>query len=300
MWRWWILAGLVVMALGVAACGDRTHDVGPCADRRSLQRSWESSVGWELSGDMGTVDDEFYRDLYRAFAPRLDVNVGETTKLTLSIRNRSDKTPTLTMRYHMPNVIFTITTPDCDPIWFSPKVKGVDRRTEVRFDPGEEKQYVSRGEWDFQVEGFGHKVPPGWYLAHALVGVYDETDEERIGLMVAYRRFYVGEAELFTARDEHPPAPVDPSACGGPVRRLEHVLREHDEHEGWIDSLRSRDNRFIYVTSAPLLDENRLSVSAYGIRVMVRAPLMDDWGLPDCVGELPVQVVVVEWTNRLW
>ncbi len=292
MWRWWILAGLAAMGLGVVGCGDGTHDVGLCADRGSLKRSWESYI------DTGTVDDEFYRELYRTFAPRLDVSLGETAKLTLTIRNRSDEAQTLTMRYHAPNVIFTITKPDCDPIWFSPKVKGVERKTEVRFEPGEEKRYVSRGEWNFQVEGFGSKVWPGWYLAHAIVGVYDESEEERIGVMVAYRRFYVREADLFAARDEHPPALADPSACGGPVRGIEHALRERDEHGGWLDNLRFRDNRFRYAPAAPLLDENRLPVGAYGIRVIVRGPLMDDWGLPDCVGELPVQVVVVEWSNR--
>ncbi len=303
MWRWWILAGLVVMALGVSACGDGTHDVGLCADQGHLKRSWESDIRWELSGDTGTVDDEFYQELYRTFAPRLDVKLGETAKLTLTIRNRSDEAQTLTMRYYAANVIFTITTPGCFPVWFSPKVEGIERRTEVRFEPGEEKQYESRGEWNFQVEDLGHKVWPGWYLAHAIVGVYDESEEERIGVMVAYRRFYVREAELFGARDEHPPAPVDPSSCGGPVRGIEQASREREEHGGWLRDLRdiqSWDRRFRYALAAPLLDENRLFVGVYGLRVVVRGPLMDDLRLPDCVGKLPVQVVVVEWSNRTW
>ena len=210
MWRWWGLVVLLASVCAVTACGG-AHDIGPCANSGNLKRSWESSI------DTGTVDDEFYRELYRTYAPRLDVDLGETVKLTLAIRNRSDEAQTLKMRYHTPNAIFTITWPDCEPIWFSPKVKGVERSTEVRFEPRERKQYASRGEWDYQVEGFGHKVAPGWYLAHAIVGVYDEADEERISVMVAYRRFYVREVESFGAHDEYPPAPVDASACGGPV-----------------------------------------------------------------------------------
>ncbi len=267
--------------------------MGPCANSGNLKRSWESSI------DTGTVDEEFYRELYRTYAPRLDMDLGETAKLSLSIRNRSDEAQTLPMRYHAPNVIFTITWPDCEPIWFSPKVKGVERSTEVRFEPREQKQYASRGEWDYQVEGFGHKVPPGWYLAHAIVGVYDEADEERIGVMVAYRRFYVREVESFGARDERPPAPVDASACGGPVWGVEDALRERDEHGGWLtEDLRYRDNRFIYLLAAPLLDGNRRSMREYGIRVIVRGPQVGDLGLPDCVGKLPEQVVEVEWSNR--
>ena len=287
MWRWWIGAGLVVMALGVVGCGDNAHDVGPCADSGFLRDSWKSWV------DTGTVDDEFYRELYRTYAPRLDVDVGETVKLNLAIRNKTAEAQKLTPE-HTPFVTFSITWPDCEPLWFSTS-RHAEPKTNLRFEPGEEREYPSLGEWNFQVEDFGDSAGPGWYLAHAIMGVYDEDAEERVGVMVAYRRFYVREKDLFGARDEYPPAPVDPSACGGPVWDVDDALRERDEHGDWLDV---RNSPFTYTPAAPLLDGNRRSMHEYGIRVVVREYVAGGLELPECVGKLPVQVVVVGWSNR--
>ena len=131
------------------------------------------------------------------------------------------------------------------------------------------------------------------------MGVYDEAAEERVGVMVAYRRFYVREMDLFGARAEYPPAPVDPSACGGPVWDVDDAVREREEHGGWLtEAARPPDQRFIYALAAPLLDGNRQSMHEYGFRVVVREYVAGGLELPECVGKLPVQVVVVGWSNR--
>ena len=82
MWRWWILAGLVVMALGVVAMVAATRTGGP-------SRCIESSKyeDGRPRFDANQVDESFHKLL----SSRLDVKIGDTAlMLTMAIRNTQD------------------------------------------------------------------------------------------------------------------------------------------------------------------------------------------------------------------
>ncbi len=278
MWRQRILTVLAVAALGVSACWVVTrggHDVGPCAS----DREWYFGDG---------VDEDFYR----SYIPRLDVDIGETVKLKLTIRKNRDDSGRFVPE---PGVSFVVTgMPDtgCSVLWRLPF--SASDATRLPSGPGEVVEY--EGEWTF-VDRWGVLVPPDEYVLHAVVHVRDETNVRGSGSMAAFERINMGNDELNAARPKHPPVPVAPSACGSPAGspRAERTLSEHGDA---LRAMISDGGYDAYIFSAPLLDERRVPTGRYGIRVTTQTPLEDSLlrSLPECLGGVPlgvpVQVVV--------
>ena len=153
------LAGLVVMALGVVTMalvasynGDR-HGVGPCA--------LDPDGAWYLMESAELVDDEFWQ----SYAPRLDVDFGETAKLTLTLRNTRDEERILTTTRHA-RVTYVVTARNCAVVWRSPSDKHA-WTAPLQFGPGEERMHT--GEWSLTDNGGAMVDPPGEYFVHAIV-----------------------------------------------------------------------------------------------------------------------------------
>ena len=273
MWRWWILAGLVVMALGVVTM---------------VVASYSSSSRPCL---VNQVSEEFQN----RYSSRLDVDIGETALLTLTMRN--------TQRYgqgfdagYIPPFWFVVTTLDCRTVWQSPH--GFLAPTiHIRFAPHETKRFA--GEWSL-IDDWGELVPPGYYHVYGGMKVDgDPTDrEDHPNAQLAVRKtVWVGSAQLRAARPRHPP--VLPHPCiisgGGPVYEA-HVRQVMEEHS---ELLVEWDRSAFKVFEADLLDENRLSTGRRGIRVVEHFPAWaPPWKdsplrkLPGCLDGVPVQVVV--------
>ena len=300
MWRWMSLVVLAALVCAALACGDSTHDAGPCVDENG-------EPAYELFVHPVIADVEFYRELYQTYDARLDVDFGETTKLTLTIRNKTTEAQTLTTTRKLP-VSFVITPTDCRGFWYSYPGDPYPA-TRLRFGPGEEKKYTS--EWGLLFNG-KDAVPLGTPLfIYAFVGVRDGMDGERVGAMAAFRRIRVKEKHLRALRIEHPPVPVDPSACGGllkasrrelaifyekgiPPDAYLHAANAFVAHRDELLALRG-SNYISEVYTGNLLDENRQAIETmFGIRVVVSEPLPEDWELPvpECLEGAPVQVVV--------
>ena len=311
MWRWLGPAVLLASICVVVACGYGAHDAGPCIGD-------DGEPEWGLFGPTVNAGSEFHRELYRTYAARLDAELGETAKLTLTIRNKTAEAQTLTTMYTTPVEFIVAVQDDCRQFWSS--IGGISHRAALlRFGPGEEKTFT--GEWNFLLNG-EEKVPWGKYIAYALVGLHDGIDGERVGLyeytgragqltgvMAAFRYIRVEERHLRAARVVHPPTPVDPHACGEPLRAsrreelmwlantrppddLIHASRVLEKRGDALRALRDGDDRIIQVHAGTLLDENRRITQEFGIRVVVSEPLPEDWELPECLEDVPVQVVV--------
>ena len=102
MWRWWILAGLVVMALGVVAMVAATRTGGP-------SRCIESSKydDGRPRFDANQVDESFHKLL----SSRLDVTIGDTALMVVTVRNTQNRSQTLAVGL-FPPIRFIVTTPD--------------------------------------------------------------------------------------------------------------------------------------------------------------------------------------------
>ncbi len=279
MWRWWILAGLVVMALGASAYwvvfrGGR--DMGPCA----------STIEWHFSPPV--VGEDFYR----SYTPHLGVDIAETAKLTLTIRKDGDDGGRFVPET---NVSFVVTDmprwTECLVIWDLPRHSTAVTRLPA--EPGEETEHT--GEWSF-VDHWGVLVRPGEYVVHARVRIRDEVDMQESGNMVVFRRVSVGNDELNAARPKYPPVPVDPFACGPPTDAMDAASASSRGK----DLLRAanQDENLLRFQSAPLLDEHRVPTGRHGIRVVTWKPpeeMSEDSllrGLPECLEGVPVQFVV--------
>ena len=110
MWRWWIAAGLVVMALGVVAMAVASYSDNsiPCIDRLAYEdgHRW---FGDELVGE----------EFHRRFSSRLDVDSGETAWLTATVQNVSRSYRQGLHLGPMPPTRFAVATPDCRLVWSS-------------------------------------------------------------------------------------------------------------------------------------------------------------------------------------
>ena len=124
---------------------------------------------------------------------------------------------------------------------------------------------------------------------------------------MAFRRVLVGDWRLRAVRDDHPPAPVNPSTCGEPAdfERMSRALRENLETLRRI--LNEEADQYVFFRKGRLLDENRRPVQArdgtfaHAIRIIVREPPMESLLelLPECLGGVPLQVVVVQDSGQV-
>ena len=297
MWRWWIAAGLVVMALGMVGCADEEN---PCF--RKPASPGDDTVWFE-----SPVGESFHGYL----ASRLDVEIGETAWMTMRVMNTWSH-PRIIGTEYGPREVWTVTTPECEPVWTWPPMLPLYRdRAGMYLPPGGSSE--SSIEWSF-VDDWGEIVPPGEYLVHsAMVVDWGPNSEpgtaaglrklwlERHGEyadFVKFRRVHITGEVLRAARPEHPPVSVDPSACGGPVdeQYARWVAHEHGHRLQIV-----RKEVVHGIIGARLLDERRLPTGPFGIRYVVygsllgrapdNSPMMR--ALPKCLEGVAVQVVVI-------
>ena len=280
MWRWWIAAGLVVMALGVVAMAVVSYSGGPS---RCIGSTIPEGGYWFPFTPFGTQASEELRQRYPS---DLSVEFGETTWLTMTLRNAQDYQRTLTANA-APLPVFVVTTPDCREVWRSP-MNQFSGTIPLDFEPHETR--VFGGSWSL-TDNWGEMIAPGDYYVYGIV----QVEEEPIGggvQLVAYGAVRVEEAHLRAVRPRNPPVPVRPSACGEPVSeaRLRRVVDVRSETLS--------DWQSIDVLIADILDENRVTTGVRGIRVVVRVPA---WmptpesvlrRVPECLDGVPVQIVV--------
>ena len=122
MWRWWILAGVVVTALGVVACRDAGRlEENPCAHEDPDDDLWGGGVPIE-------------GDLRLSYVARVDVDFGKTARLVLSLRNPQ---PYVQAIVRNDNMDFVVTTPECELVWWSRDItpRAVSGTVQLRFDP---------------------------------------------------------------------------------------------------------------------------------------------------------------------
>ena len=282
MWRLLGFAAVFV-TLGALACGYGAHDAGPCVIDPT------DPTETRTSGFAINTRDESYRQFFRWYAASLDVDFGKTTKLTLTIRNKTSKRRTL-VTGDVPPAVFTVNPPDCSSsVWNSHWFRDLDHTTYMHFEPGEERTFT--GEWNLLVNGFEDMVPSGEYIAHGMVNVYDMEQRHAVKVL-AFKRIRVGDRERRVALPEHPPAPVDPDACGEPLRSHASARQELDDHGGTLWHFKDRNGLVIRFFPWKLVDEKRRPTGAFGVRVRVSEPPPEDWDLPKCVGRAPVQAVV--------
>ena len=276
MWRWWIFAGVVVMALGVVACGVR--DPGRCIGSTIPEGGY-----WFPFSPFGTQARE---ELHRRYPSALSVDFGEDTWLVMTMRNAQDYGRTLTARA-APLPAFVVTTPDCREVWRS-SMNQYSATIHLRFEPHETRVFA--GSWSL-TDNWGEMVPPGDYYVYGIVEVEEEPAGEDVQL-VASGAVRVEEAHLSAVRPRNPPTPASPSACGEPVSEAR-VRRVVDERSETLSEWQA-----IEVLIADLLDENRVTTRRRGIRVVVYVPA---WmptpesvlrRVPECLEGVPVQVVV--------
>ena len=288
MWRWWILAGVVVMALGVVAMVAATRTGGP-------SRCIESSKyeDGRPRFDANQVDESFHKLL----SSRLDVTIGDTAWLTMAIRNTQDHEQMLAVGL-VPPIRFIITTPDCRVVWSSPRyflLTGVD----LYFKSHEEKRLG--GEWSL-TDNLGELVSPGYYYVYGIMDVDgDPTDGDEKSVeaqLVASKTVEVSRAQLRTARIGHPPTPAHPCMSGSGLVYETHVRQVMERRSDVLKEWRRWSEE---VLAADILDEDRMPTGRRGIRVVKYAPaekpepLSEDpalRNLPDCLDGVPVQLVV--------
>ena len=284
MWRWWILAGLAVMGLGVMACRDAGRlEENPCAHEDPDDDLWGGGVPIE-------------GDLRLHYVARVDVDFGKTARLVLSLRNPQ---PYVQAIVRNDNMDFVVTTPECELVWWSRDItpRAVSGTVQLRFDSKEEKSFAA--EWGL-TDSWGEMVSPGDYLVHArmnMLGRFLERfpsptrrHELRV-VLVGFERVRIEEGQLRSGQPARTPAPWDPSAsCGEPADEAR-ILRALHEHRQifWGYGYEA--------TSAYMLDENRMPTETRGIRVVAPRPPLDldevMEAIPDCLEGVPVQLVVM-------
>ncbi len=278
MWRWWILAGLVVMALGAVACAD------PSLQARCFGSSPDEGVN-------PTFAPQPNREFHRLFSSRLDVVLWETARLTIVVQNTQDYNQVLNTGL-VPPANFLVIEPDCRLVWHSPRAQLLPSY-QLEFEPHEVKGFS--GEWSL-IDDWGALISPGDYIVYGSMAADVRSDAEtsRHAQLVVSAVVEVDEARIGAARPAHPPTPLDPSACGpepASEARVHKVMEEHSE------TLREWDRWAVRVLAADLLDESRMSTGRRGIRV-VSWPLENMPGdsplhsLPECLDGVPVQLVV--------
>ena len=273
MWRWWMFAGLVVMALGVVTMGVMAVYSGgsrPCL--------------------VNQVSEEFHK----GYTTRLDMDFGETALLTMTMRNTQEGRQGFDAGF-IPPVLFTVLTPDCRTVWQSPH-SFLAPIKHIRFEPHEAKRFG--GEWSL-TDDWGELVPPGYYHVYGVMQVDgDPTDRnEHIDAQLAVRKtVWVGSAQLQTVRPRHPPTPAHPCINGGGLVYEAYVRQVMEEHS---ELLVEWERWAFKVLEADLLNENRVSTGRRGIRVVEHVPpWAPPWEdspfekLPECLEGVPVQVVV--------
>ena len=282
MWRWWILAGLVVMALGVATMVVAVPSGGP---DHCIERFYEE-------GRMVFNYNQVGEDFHQVFSSRFDVTIGEAVLLGLTVRNTQDHERRLGLGTGPSYTL--VTTPDCRVVWLFPRnvllsrgYKDVDPHEEIRFG----------GKWSL-TDKWGELVSPGYYYVYKIVKVdEDPTDGSEFthAELVGSQTVWVSEAHLRAARIRHPPTPAHPCISGdGPVYEA-HVRQVMERRS---DVLAEWRRQVANVLAADILDENRMSTGRRGIRVFTMLPLEERpedsllRGLPDCLDGVPVQIVV--------
>ena len=289
MWRWWILAGLVVMGLVVMAGRDAGRlEENPCAHEDPDDDLWGGWVPLE-------------EDLRLPYVARVDVDFSKTARktarLVLSLRNPQ---PYVQAIVRNDNMDFVVTTPECELVWWSRDITpraGYLNAERLYFHPKEEKSFVAK--WSL-TDSWGEMVSPGDYLVHArmnMLGRFLERfpsptrrHELRV-VLVGFERVRIEEGQLRSVQPARTPAPWDPSAsCSEPADEAR-ILRALHEHRQVFLGYGYR------ATSAYLLDENRMPTETRGIRVVApRPPLRLDEvmeAIPDCLEGVPVQLVVM-------
>ena len=283
MWRWWIAAGLVVMALGVVTMAVAAPTGGPDHCIESLR--YEDG---RPRFDTNQVSEEFHQ----LFSTRSDVTIGETVRLTMTVRNTQDRRQTL--RLGMGPVFILVATPDCRVVWLQPR-SVILMGTDLHFGPHEEKRLGLT--WGLTDER-GEMVSPGYYYVYVILKVDgDPTDgwEYTDADLVVSETVWVSEAQLRAVNIMHPPTAAYPCTVsgGGPV--YEAYVRQVMERRS--DLLKEWRRLGADVVDADILDENRVSTGRRGIRVVTgplgelpEDSLLRD--LPECLDGVPVQSVV--------
>ena len=285
MWRWWILAGLVVMALGavtmvvVARTGDPNH---------CIERFYEE-------GSLGFNSNQVGDDFHQLFSSRSDLIIGETVRMVATVRNTQDRGQTLGLGVG-PHFI-VVTTPDCQKVWFHPR-NVLLVGSSLHFGPHEEKRLVRT--WSL-TDDRGEMVSPGYYYVYVIVKVDGDPADGReftSAELVVSETVWVSEAQLRAARLMRPPTRAHPCISGGGLV-YETYVRQVMERRS--DVLKEWRHWAWEVVDADILDENRMSTGRRGIRVVKYAPaekpepLSEDpalRNLPDCLDGVPVQLVV--------
>ena len=284
MWRWWILAGVVVMALVVVILGVVAFISGGSGP------AWEVSpctyaAPQEQAHLYGSPSSEYFN---RSFALRLDVNFGETALIMMELENISGRARIIeTGMAHIP--LMVVTTPYCEAVWYAPYGAQFLASIDLHFRSGEVMRFG--GEWPF-TDNWGEMVPPGDYFAHVIIGADKYPSERSRTRHGAFKRIRVGEAQLRAARPAHPPTPVGPSACGGGLSGEVYTRWVMNKHPEVLDEWDAGTSDVLY---ASLLDENRRPTEAVGIRVVVHNPYLEGPPkklVPDCLEGVPVQLVV--------
>ena len=290
MWRWWIGGGLVVMALGVVTMAVAAPTGGPDHCIESLR--YEDG---RPRFDTNQVSEEFHQ----LFSTRSNVTIGETVRLTMTVRNTQDRRQTL--RLGMGPTFLLVTTPDCRVVWLHPRgviLAGGD----LHFSPHGEIRAART--WSL-TDSLGELVSPGYYYVYVILKVDgDPTDGReftRADLVVS-ETVWVSEAQLRAVNIMHPPTPAHPCIVsgGGPV--YEAYVRQVMERRS--DLLKEWRRLGAEVVDADILDENRVSTGRRGIRVVTWTPqerMSEDSplrNLPECLDGVPVQSVV--WPREYW
>ena len=281
MWRWWIFGGLVVMALGVVAMVVMALYSGgsiPCIDRLA----YEDGRGWYGFND-GLVEEDFHR----LYSSRLDVDIGETAWLTMTVQNADryrgrELTVGLSAR-------FAVAASDCRLVWSSPHVFLLTFLF-MSFGPHEAKEFAR--EWILTDE-WGQLVSPGYYHVYGVIDVVERGAGTADAHLVVHKTVRIGSAQLRAARPRYPPVLPSSFACSWSASeaRIRWAMKEYSET---LD-------RWSKVLAADILDENRMSTGRRGIRMVGYVPdgmeLSEEEasrpprGVPECVRGVPVQFV---------
>ena len=267
----------LLVTLGVLACGG------------GFPR-WESPCAGEYPYWFGTPVG---REFHMAFDSRLDVGFEETAQLVLTLRNTRPYRQSISMGY-IPTTSFLVTTPDCELVWHYP-LSQLLPVVQMHFEPREVKRRATG--WSL-IDDWGEMVTPGEYLVHARMSVdavyvlgdcYSDWDPTLNINLVKFRRGRVDEQQLRAARPEYPPVPAEPCDSEASSVDMAHIDQLIDKHQSILQTNVSSE-----VLGAHLLDENRLSTGALGIRIVIERLPEEFWprDLPKCFEGVPVQVVV--------
>ena len=243
MWRWWILAGLVVMAMGVVA----SYSGGPipCIDRLA----YEDGRRW-FGFDYGLVEEDFHR----LYTSRLDVDIGETAWLTMTVQNASRYRGREFTAGLLPSARFAVATSDCRLVWSSPH-NFLLSFAFMSFGPHEAKEFAR--EWSL-IDEWGQLVSPGYYHMYGVMDVVERGAGFPDAHLVVHKTVRIGSAQLRAARPRYPPVLPSSFACSWSAGET-HIRWAMQEYSETLDR-RSK------VLAADILDENRMSTGRRGIR----------------------------------